>query len=137
MSLRKIAYIGPLNCYTKTKKIKESLYKIKQLDPHNTVIVSGGNDTGIEFDVKVNALAFGLMYKEFTPAFKDKNEWSIEKDEYYNKKYHYSFIIDRYNKLVRYCDMIVFGHDENSAIDPIYVKMLETAQKKGKKIVFI
>lgn len=135
--MKKIAIIGPKNCYTKRTKIKEALFKIKQSDPTNTIIISGGNEEGIERDVKDVALDFGLKYEEFNPAFTKHNSYSKAWKGYYGKKYHYTFIIDRYNKLLKYADAVVVGFDDNSEIDPIYQQLVKEAQKKNKIITFI
>lgn len=135
--MKKIAIIGPKNCYTKRTKIKEVLFKIKQSDPTNTIIISGGNDEGIEKDVKDVALDFGLSYEEFNPAFTEQNQYSREWKGYYGKKYHYTFIIARYLKMLKYADAVVVGFDENSKIDPVYQHIIKEAQKKKKIITFI
>ncbi len=137
--LIKIGIIGPENCYTKHNQIKDSLFKIKNSPKlHTTVIVSGDNDSGVELDVKNICLEFGLMYKQSTSPYNDKNEYSIiARNSFYNKKKTIFNEILKYDILMRYCDIVIFASDENSKIHKYYVDLLEKYNKKQKKIIII
>lgn len=134
--MKAVAIIGPKNCYTKRKKVKEAISKLRNINP-NIVILSGGNECGIEQDVKETAITYGLKYKEFNPAFTEHNDYSVMDKSYFNKKYHYSHIVKRYDMLLQNTDVLVVGYDDGSQIDPVYYKLLTIAQKKNKKIIFI
>ena len=78
----KLAIIGSRTCQ-KTKQVKELLFKAKQKFKEELIILSGGNDEGIEFEVKKYSVQFGIKYEEYNPSFTGKNEYSAMYDEYY------------------------------------------------------
>lgn len=134
--MKTVAKIGPKNCYTKRKKVKETIHKLKTIEP-NIVILSGGNGDGIEKDVKETALNFGLRYKEFNPAFTQRNDYSMMDEKYFGKKYHFTHLMERYTKMLQFTDVVIVGYDEGSTVSKEYLAVLKSAEKKKKKIVFI
>lgn len=125
-----VGFIAPPNTYNHTYRVRKLLGKLKENYPLNVLIVSGGNDTGMELDVKEISLSLNMLYKEFNPTFTLRNEYSYMSDSFFGKKYHYTHIFDRYKVMFRYCDKLVFGMDEGSAFDPNYLKVLKDFKKK-------
>jgi hypothetical protein len=99
--------------------------------------VGGGNTTGFENDVKRAALDLKMMYAEHNPFCTEHNIFSVENETKYGKPYHFTYIISRYDRLLNYCDSIVFGNDDGVAVGEIYQQLLIKAAKKNKKIIFL
>lgn len=136
MLLTKIAIIGPTNCVTKGKKVKESLFKLK--DRFDTVVLSGGNTVGIEAEVKEHVIKFNIPYYEFNPSFSGHNQYSFLDEKYFGKSYHYTQLIDRYDRMLRYgVDVLVFGMDDGSDLDKLYINFLKKVDKLKIKTIFI
>jgi hypothetical protein len=132
----KIAIIGPETCQ-KTNAIKELLFKVRQ-EEKNAIILSGGNKTGIEYDVKKYALLFEFDYQEYNPSYTGWNMYSVLKEEYFNKGFHPTQLIDRYRILVRNCDKLFIGYEpESKSWKPLYESTKRYAEKLGKEVVFI
>lgn len=132
----KIAIIGPPT-FQKKKKIKDLIFKVKKLYPESKII-TGGNKSGIEYEVKKNALLFEMEYLEFNPSYTGHNLYSALNESYYGKGYHFTQELDRYRILVRHADKIIFGYEP---LDPdwkkIYEPTLNYAKKLNKKVGFI
>lgn len=132
----KIAIIGP-ETFQKKKKVKELIFKIKKLYPE-AKITSGGNKSGIEYEVKKNALLFEMEYLEFNPSYTGYNLYSALNESYYGKGYHFTQELDRYRILVRQSDKIIFGYEpESKDWKRIYEPTKIYAEKLGKKVSFI
>ncbi len=137
MNVRKIGFIGSVKCISKKQKVKNLLFKIKT-DCHIPFeIVGGGNTTGFENDVKNAALDLKMLYVEFNPYFTEHNVFSMGNPTKYGKPYHFTHIITRYDRLIKYCDSIVFGNDDGVEVEPIYQKLLIKAAKRNKKVIFL
>lgn len=131
----KIGIIGPKTCQ-KTKQVKELLFKIKTKF-ESPIILSGGNETGIESDVKKYALQFGMDYTEFNPSFTGWNQYSGMFEQYYGKQFHISHEPHRYYHLFLESDLIFVGHEPESKDWKMYLHVEKLCKKTGKKIVFI
>jgi hypothetical protein len=136
-NFRKIGFIGSPDCITKSQKVKKLLFKIKNECNFPIEIVGGGNTTGFENDVKRAALDLKMIYAEHNPFCTEHNIFSVENETKYGKPYHFTYIISRYDRLLNYCDSIVFGNDDGVAVGEIYQQLLMKAAKKNKKIIFL
>jgi len=132
----RIAIIGSKTCF-KTKKVKEFLYKVKTTFGSTATILSGGNQEGIERDVKKFAIEFQIPYQEFNPSFSGKNLYSALSDEYYTKGYHASHFGHRYECMLSRTDKLIIGESEDSKDWKFYQGIAKKAEKKGIPVIFI
>jgi CTP:phosphocholine cytidylyltransferase-like protein len=130
--MTKIGIIGSPECYN-SKKIKQILMKLKETYGNTVEIVSGGNRTGIEYDVKKYALELGFQFKEFNPAYTLQTGYSALNESYYSKKFHPTHDVGRYRRLMDYCNAVVVFQDNDQIIEGI----IRYGEKKSKKIVKI
>ena len=79
----KVAIIGS-RMYENTRKIKDTLFQLKQKFGDDLIIVSGGAKDGADKFARKYTLEFGIKYKEFNPAHTTKNLYSAMSDNYYN-----------------------------------------------------
>ena len=132
----RIAIIGPETCVDKTRKVQEFLFKVKQTFGNTATIISGGNNEGIEKDVKKYALQFELPYLEYNPSFSGKNQFSALKDSYYGKKFHSSHYRHRYDEMLLRIDRLVIGIEPESK-HKLYFDIQKKSEKKGIKTIFL
>jgi len=124
----KVAIIGSRQ-YENTRKIKDTLFQLKQKFGDDLIIVSGGAKDGADKFARKFALEFGIKYKEFNPAHTTKNLYSAMSDNYYNKTYHVSQFHHRNMLIAKDCDvMMVF------IPDGIESKGSMSAIKNAKKV---
>ena len=121
--------------YENTRKIKDTLFQLKQKFGDDLIIVSGGAKDGADKFARKYALEFGIKYKEFNPAHTTKNLYSAMSDNYYEKPYHVSQFHHRNMLIAKDCDvMMAFipnGITSNGSISAI------KSVKKLKKPVTI
>jgi predicted Rossmann fold nucleotide-binding protein DprA/Smf involved in DNA uptake len=131
----KVAIIGS-RIYENKRKIKDTIFKLKQLFGDKLEIVSGGAQNGADRYAKKYALELAVDYKEFNPAFTNKNLYSVMPESYYGKQFHVSQLFARNELIAKYCDkMIAFIHSNSATSGSEHaVKM---AQKHKKPVVII
>jgi predicted Rossmann fold nucleotide-binding protein DprA/Smf involved in DNA uptake len=131
----KVAIIGS-RMYENTRKVKDTLFQLKQKFGDDLIIVSGGAKDGADKFARKYALEFGINYKEFNPAHTTKNLYSAMTDNYYNKPYHVSQFHHRNMLIARDCDvMMAFiptGCDSNGSMSAI-----KNAKKLKKPVTII
>ena len=131
----KVAIIGSRG-YENTRKIKDTLFQLKQKFGDKLIIVSGGAKDGADKFARKFALEFGINYKEFNPAHTTKNLYSAMTDNYYNKTYHVSQFHHRNMLIARDCDvMMAFipeGCNSNGSMSAI-----KNAKKLKKPVTII
>jgi len=132
----RIGIIGSETCF-KSKEVKEFLFKVKTTFGSTATIISGGNSTGIEKEVKKTAIEFSLPYQEFNPSFTGKNLYSALSDDYYKKGFHPTHFAHRYDCLLSKIDKLVIGESPDSKDWKFYQTIAKKAEKKGIKPVFI
>ena len=122
--------------YENTRKVKDTLFQLKQKFGDKLIIVSGGAKDGTDKFARKFALEFGIKYKEFNPAHTTKNLYSAMSDNYYNKPYHVSQFHHRNMLIARDCDvMMAFipeGCNSNGSISAI-----KNAKKLKKPVTII
>jgi predicted Rossmann-fold nucleotide-binding protein len=124
----KVALIGSRD-YANIRRMKDTLFQLKQKFHDKLVIISGGAKYGADKFVRKYALEFGIHYKEFNPAHTTKNLYSAMSDDYYNKPYHVSQFHHRNMLIARDCDvMIAFISKDNTSNESM------SAIKKAKKL---
>ena len=131
----KVAIIGS-RMYENTRKIKDTLFQLKQKFGDKLIIVSGGAKDGADKFARKFALEFGINYKEFNPAHTTKNLYSAMTDNYYNKTYHVSQFHHRNMLIAKDCDvMMAFipeGCNSNGSMSAI-----KNAKKLKKPVTII
>ena len=131
----KVAIIGSRR-YENTRKVKDTLFQLKQKFGDKLIIVSGGCKDGADKFARKFALEFGIKYKEFNPAHTPKNLYSAMSDNYYNKPYHVSQFHHRNMLISRDCDvMMAFipaGIESNGSMSAI-----KNAKKANKPVTII
>jgi predicted Rossmann-fold nucleotide-binding protein len=124
----KVALIGSRD-YANIRRIKDTLFQLKQKFKTDLIIISGGAKYGADKFARKYALEFGIRYKEFNPAHTIKNLYSAMSDDYYGKPYHVSQFHHRNMLIARDCDvMIAFISNQESSNGSI------SAIKKAKKL---
>ncbi len=102
----KVALIGSRE-YENIRKIKNTLFQLKQKFKDSLIIISGGATNGADKYARKYALEFGIKYKEFNPAHTTKNLYSAMSDTYYEKPYHVSQFHHRNMLIARDCDVMI------------------------------
>ena len=124
----KVALIGSRE-YENVRKIKDTLFELKQKFGDKLIIISGGAQHGADKYARKYALEFGIKYKEFNPAHTTKNLYSAMSDNYYDKPYHVSQFHHRNMLIAKACDcMMAFVPNGDQAVGTV------SAIKKVKKL---
>ena len=131
----KVALIGSRE-YENIRKIKNTLFQLKQKFKDSLIIISGGATNGADKYARKYALEFGIKYKEFNPAHTTKNLYSAMSDNYYEKTYHVSQFHHRNILIARDCDvMMAFipkGDTANGSLSAI-----KNAKKLKKPVTIV
>ena len=102
----KVAVVGSRD-YQNIRKIKDTLFQLKQKFGDKLIIISGGAKHGADKFARKYALEFGMRYREFNPAHTTKNLYSAMSDDYYEKPYHVSQFHHRNMLIARDCDVMM------------------------------
>tara|TARA_B110000858_G_scaffold73200_1_gene85100 strand:+ start:1058 stop:1465 length:408 start_codon:yes stop_codon:yes gene_type:complete len=132
---RKIGIIGSRE-YANKRKVKNTIFALKNKFGEEIEIVSGGCPNGADQYAKKYALDFEMKYKEFNPAHTVQNLYSALNENYYNKLYAPKNFFHRNKMLAMYVDYIIAfipdGSPSNGTMDTV-----KHAKKLGKRIVII
>ena len=129
----RIGIIGS-RTYENKRKIKETIYRLRQRFNGDLTIVSGGCQDGADKFAKKYALELDCKYIEFNPAHTQRNLYSALHDAYYGKEYAAKWFFQRNKMLASYVDyLIAFMDTETNGT----VNTIKEARKKGKKVVII
>ena len=131
----KVAIIGSRD-YQNIRKIKLTLFELKQKFGEKLIIISGGAKHGADKFARKYALEFGMRYREFNPAHTTKNLYSAMSDDYYERPYHVSQFHHRNMLIARDCDVMLafIGTDNNSNGSMSAIKQ---AKKLNKPVTII
>lgn len=122
--------------YENKRKIKETIFKLKNKFANKLVIVSGGTKDGADRYAKKYALELDCQYLEFNPSHTIKNLYSALHENYYNQPYSVKNFFTRNTMLAKYCDIIIgFVPDSDEARGTKHT--ISEAKKFDKKIVVI
>ena len=131
----KVAVVGSRD-YQNIRKIKDTLFQLKQKFGDKLIIISGGAKHGADKFARKYALEFGMRYREFNPAHTTKNLYSAMSDDYYEKPYHVSQFHHRNMLIAKACDvMMAFipnGDNANGSLSAI-----KRAKKLKKPVTII
>jgi len=131
----KVALVGS-RTYENKRKIKETIYKLKNKHTDLT-IVSGGCKDGADKYAKKYALELDCQYLEFNPAHTPKNLYSALHENFYAKAYNVKNFFVRNSMIAKYVDcMIAFIDDKDTAARGTY-NAIKEAKKYDKKVVII
>ena len=131
----KVALVGSRH-YQNIRKIKDTLFQLKQRFANNLIVISGGAKNGADKFVRKYALEFGIKYKEFNPAHTTKNLYSAMSEDYYEKPYHVSQFHHRNMLIARDCDvMIAFIGEGDSANGSM--SAIKNAKKMNKPVTIV
>jgi predicted Rossmann-fold nucleotide-binding protein len=131
----KVALIGSRD-YANVRRIKDTLFQLKQRFGQDLIIISGGAKYGADKYARKYALEFGIHYKEFNPAHTTKNLYSAMSDDYYGKPYHVSQFHHRNMLIARDCDVMMafIGNDDTSNGS---ISAIKKAKKLNKPVTII
>jgi predicted Rossmann fold nucleotide-binding protein DprA/Smf involved in DNA uptake len=131
----KVAIVGSRD-YQNIRKIKDTLFQLKQKFRDELIIISGGAKYGADKFARKYALEFGMKYKEFNPAHTTKNLYSAMSDTYYEKPYHVSQFHHRNMLIARDCDvMIAFIGNADSSNGSM--SAIKQAKKLNKPVTIV
>ena len=131
----KVAVIGSRD-YQNVRKIKLTLFELKQKFGEKLIIISGGAKHGADKFARKYALEFGMRYREFNPAHTTKNLYSAMSDDYYDKPYHVSQFHHRNMLIARDCDvMMAFIGQQDSSNGSM--SAIKQAKKLNKPVTII
>ena len=131
----KVAVVGSRD-YQNIRKIKDTLFQLKQKFGDKLIIISGGAKHGADKFARKYALEFGMRYREFNPAHTTKNLYSAMSDDYYEKPYHVSQFHHRNMLIARDCDvMMAFIGQHDSANGSM--SAIKQAKKLNKPVTII
>ena len=131
----KVAMIGSRE-YENIRKIKDTLYQLKQKFGDKLIIISGGAKDGADKFARKYALEFGIRYREFNPAHTIKNLYSAMSETYYERPYHVSQFHHRNMLIARDCDvMMAFIQSGVSATGSM--SAIKQAKKLNKPVTII
>ena len=131
----KIGIVGS-RIYENKRKIKETIYRLRQKFTGNLTIVSGGCPDGADRYAKKYALEMECSYKEFNPSHTNPNLYSACNENFYNKPYSPKNFFHRNKLLAKYCDCIIGFIAEGDRANGTNHTLIE-AKKMGKKITII
>ena len=132
----KIGLIGSMH-YENKKKIKETVFMLKQKFADDLIIVGGGdNQNGADKYAKKYALEFDCKYIEVNPSHTPKNLYSYMRKEWYGKPYSIRNFHVRNKILSSLVDrLIVFIPKGDPA--PKAASAIAYAEKFNKKCIVI
>jgi hypothetical protein len=126
----KVALIGSER-YETRGELKEMLFKLKQKYADDLIIISRGNQDGIEKWVRKFSLEMGIKYIEYNPAHTPMNLYSGMTEEYYEKPFHPTQKLHQYDTIVWNADKIIyFGEIPRSEFNH-FKRVLERNNKKA------
>ena len=131
----KVALIGSRD-YANIRRIKDTLFQLKQRFGQDLIIISGGAKYGADKYARKYALEFGIQYKEFNPAHTTKNLYSAMSDDYYNKPYHVSQFHHRNMLIARDCD-VMMAFIGNNDVSNGSMSAIKKAKKLNKPVTII
>ena len=131
----KVAIIGSRE-YENIRKIKDTLFQLKQKFGGDLIIISGGAKNGADLYARKYALEFGIRYREFNPAHTIKNLYSAMSSPYYEKPYHVSQFHHRNMLIARDCDVMMAFIPEGASSTGS-MSAIKQAKKLNKPVTII
>jgi predicted Rossmann fold nucleotide-binding protein DprA/Smf involved in DNA uptake len=131
----KIGIIGSRK-YENKRKIKETIFNLKQKFGDTLVIFSGGCPDGADKYAKKYTLELGCKYIEVNPSHTQKNLYSYMREDWYDKKYNIKNFFVRNKILAKSVDkLIAFVPEGDNATGT--ANTVKYAIEFNKKVVVI
>ena len=102
----KIGIIGSSK-YENKRKIKETIFNLKQKFGDSLTIFSGGDSNGADKYAKKYALELGCKYVEVNPSHTPKNLYSYMREDWYGKNYNMKNFFIRNKILAKSVDRLI------------------------------
>ena len=131
----KVGIIGSRE-YQNFRKVKDTIFALKNKFGKDLTIVSGGCKDGADKFAKKFAIELECNYIEFNPAHTPKNLYSALSENYYGKKYAPKNFFHRNKMLASYSDYIIAFIPKGKKASGTEHTIKE-AKKAGKKVVII
>jgi len=122
--------------YENRRKIKDTIFQLKEKFGEGLVIVSGGSKDGTDRYVKKFTLDLGLQYIEYNPAYTNHNLYSALGPGYYGKEYHVTQLHRRNEMMVKNSDMLICFMDSREKTSGIN-SAIKAARRHDKKRIII
>lgn len=127
--MTRVALIGS-DRYENQMEIKDLVFKLKNLYGDNLILISRGNQNGVEKWVKKWALEMGVKYIEYNPASTPMNLYSGMNESYYEKPYHTTQKLHQYELIARNADKILYFGEISHGELSHFKKMLKITDSK-------
>ena len=124
------------NGYQNYRKVKDTIFMLKQKFKEDLIIVSSGTLNGADKYAKKYAMELGCKYVEFNPAHTPKNLYSALHENYYGKKYNVKYFFHRNQMMAKYIDYLIAFIPEGKKSSSSEHTIKES-KKLNKKIVII
>ena len=131
----KVAIIGSRR-YENKKKIKDFIFKLKDQNGNETIIVSAGCKTGADKYAKKYALELGLQYEEYPPFHEVHNLYCSLPESRYDKPFSMRNFFVR-NKIIASVSDFVAAFIPDGVEANGTKNVLEYAKKLNKKRIII
>tara|TARA_R110000765_G_scaffold281619_1_gene378898 strand:+ start:724 stop:1125 length:402 start_codon:yes stop_codon:yes gene_type:complete len=131
----RIGIIGS-NEYQNSRKVKDTIFNLKNKFKDSLIVVSGGCLEGADRFAKKYAIELECKYLEFNPAHTPKNLYSALHENYYGKIYMPKNFFHRNKMLAKYIDCIIAFIPEGQKSSGAEHTIKE-AKKINKKVVII
>ncbi len=117
------------------RKVRDLIFKIKQR-VENFELVSIGNG-GADGMVKKFALEMECNYKEFNPAYTNRNLYSACHSNYYGKPFSNKYLFQRNGMYSKYIDKLVVFWDGETVLGNNIMDIIRSVEKLNKSVVII
>jgi predicted Rossmann fold nucleotide-binding protein DprA/Smf involved in DNA uptake len=131
----KVGIVGSRK-YENRKKIKDFIFKLKQDQGDDVIIVSGGCKDGADKYAKKYALEIGLEYEEYPPFHETHNLYCKLPESCFNKPYHIKYFFMRNKQIAMASDMVI-GFIPKGVKSNGTDSTLKYAEKFNKKTLII
>lgn len=132
----KIGIIGP-ETFFQPRKVKDLLFKLHTKFGSELIIYSGGNKTGIEYDVRKYSCEFEINYYEFNPSWTGFNMFSAMPETYYDKPEHFTQYLHRYDLMLRTINAVFIGWQPDDKLWKVYQNVIRSMSKKNIPYTFL
>ena len=131
----KIGIVGSRE-YQNFRKVKDTIFALKNKFGKDLTIVSGGCRDGADKFAKKFAIELECNYIEFNPAHTPKNLYSALHENYYGKIYQPKNFFHRNKMLAKYVDCLIAFVPKNGIANGS-ANTISEAKKYKKKVVII
>ena len=131
----KIAIVGSRR-YENKRKIKDFIFKLREVWGTGTTIVSGGCKQGADEYAKKYALELGLNYEEYPPFHEVHNMFCTMPSSRYGKPYSIKNFFAR-NKIIAGTSDIIVGFIPDGIEGRGTLNTIDYAKKFDKKYIII